>query len=582
MKEMQEIHENVLKMLERCRKKDSNLFFTLRQTNRYNRLEKGYWFHGNDDYLAVSFWSGRDWMNKTPNIYFEIKRNKQCLFIFSAKDSRFKAKFAEEKILPLFQKEIELQIANNVKIVSNYVLAFSLGEGDYEYILKNFIEQLKPKIDALIRQNEADYEVGFEHAKEYDLLYEFKERDDSSPIDFISFQDFNKNYKKIKKYRRRLILSHLNSFNEFYLKEIRILDAGDIREEIILNIPKETQWVFLTGENGCGKTTILKAITAFFNKEIKDKYNVVSSSTVKISSHSKEDNPDLLAFAAYGQSRLLSSSCKLNLSDDELIQKSLPWYSIFNPDGILRGLDDIRNVTSPQYENKLIDIINFLREMFNQKEDSISNDSTSELIPQLAEVDFSNLMGVGEILYREKDSSNIPYKELTKFEDLASGIRSLLALVADLIIRLVERNPEEPDPSNFKAVVLIDEIDIHFHPSMQKKIIEVLTGNFPKVQFIATTHSPVTLLGAPENSVFYKVSRNAEHGVTVENFDIDISNLLPNTILSSPLFGFHDLFPVTHIPEVKIRTETLYADIVKNDELRLRLKKIAAKLRDKR
>ena len=41
-----------------------------------------------------------------------------------------------------------------------------------------------------------------------------------------------------------------------------------------------------------------------------------------------------------------------------------------------------------------------------------------------------------------------------------------------------------------KAIVLIDELDLHLHPSWQRDIVAKLTKTFPNCQFIATTHSP--------------------------------------------------------------------------------------------
>ena len=39
---------------------DENFMFRVRQTNNKGRLNKGYWFNGNDEYLYTSFWSGND------------------------------------------------------------------------------------------------------------------------------------------------------------------------------------------------------------------------------------------------------------------------------------------------------------------------------------------------------------------------------------------------------------------------------------------------------------------------------------------------------------------------------------------
>lgn len=51
------------------------------------------------------------------------------------------------------------------------------------------------------------------------------------------------------------------------------------------------------------------------------------------------------------------------------------------------------------------------------------------------------------------------------------------------------------DLSNIKGIVVIDEIELHLHPSMQADILPKLIDLFPKVQFIITTHSPLFLLG---------------------------------------------------------------------------------------
>ncbi len=49
--------------------------------------------------------------------------------------------------------------------------------------------------------------------------------------------------------------------------------------------------------------------------------------------------------------------------------------------------------------------------------------------------------------------------------------------------------------SNIKGIVVIDEIELHLHPSMQADVLPKLIELFPKVQFIITTHSPLFLLG---------------------------------------------------------------------------------------
>lgn len=73
---------------------------------------------------------------------------------------------------------------------------------------------------------------------------------------------------------------------------------------------------------------------------------------------------------------------------------------------------------------------------------------------------------------------------------LSDGERSVLALVLDLARRLSQANPTLEDSLQGKAVVLIDELDLHLHPTWQRTMAARLTQTFPNCQFIATTHSP--------------------------------------------------------------------------------------------
>ena len=83
------------------------------------------------------------------------------------------------------------------------------------------------------------------------------------------------------------------------------------------------------------------------------------------------------------------------------------------------------------------------------------------------------------------------YERPLDINQLSDGERSLLALVFDLARRLSLANPKLDDPlRDGEAVVLIDELDLHLHPSWQRTVIKKLTTTFPNCQFIATTHSP--------------------------------------------------------------------------------------------
>jgi predicted ATP-binding protein involved in virulence len=74
---------------------------------------------------------------------------------------------------------------------------------------------------------------------------------------------------------------------------------------------------------------------------------------------------------------------------------------------------------------------------------------------------------------------------------LSEGERGMLALALDLARRLSQANPGLDDPvRDGVAVVLIDELDMHLHPTWQRQIAGLLTQTFRNCQFIASSHSP--------------------------------------------------------------------------------------------
>ncbi|MFY7866930.1 AAA family ATPase [Roseateles sp.] len=84
---------------------------------------------------------------------------------------------------------------------------------------------------------------------------------------------------------------------------------------------------------------------------------------------------------------------------------------------------------------------------------------------------------------------------LTPFNSLSDGYRNMVAMVADIAHRASRLNPHRgPDAAHMtQGVVLIDEIDLHLHPKWQRRVVADLQRAFPKLQFIATSHSPFIL-----------------------------------------------------------------------------------------
>jgi predicted ATP-binding protein involved in virulence len=83
--------------------------------------------------------------------------------------------------------------------------------------------------------------------------------------------------------------------------------------------------------------------------------------------------------------------------------------------------------------------------------------------------------------------------ETLNVAQLSQGEKSLMALVGDIARRLAMLNPALDNPLSGNGIVLIDEVDLHLHPSWQRSLIDRFTTTFPNCQFVITTYSPLVI-----------------------------------------------------------------------------------------
>lgn len=106
-----------------------------------------------------------------------------------------------------------------------------------------------------------------------------------------------------------------------------------------------------------------------------------------------------------------------------------------------------------------------------------------------------------------------------RIEDLSDGYRSILSMTFELIRQLVAVfgpmrifDPEDPTRVLPEGVVLIDEIDVHLHPTWQRRIGLWFRKHFPNIQFLVTTHSPLICPAAEVGSIYLLPRPGEEDG----------------------------------------------------------------------
>ena len=286
--------------------------------------------------------------------------------------------------------------------------------------------------------------------------------------------------------------------------------------------------VYFVGENGDGKTLMLMAIFTALrgHRVVRDEEPKYVGAFRSVYEKVKEDS-NLLAVDDHGQVYRLDSA------------PSFPNVFAY---GVHRGRYASES-DLPSFEQygfmTLFDIDMTLRDPV----DWLIKCSLEH--PGHPELEFDELERVlNEVLEKKleirKEGAKLTFVEKgmeISFSELSEGYRSTIIFICDLLIRLSKGTDANENVFQQSGIVLIDEICLHLHPKWQLTIVQKLRKLFPNIQFIMTTHSPVILLGAGEDAVFYRVYREQGHTFVSEPYwRKDMDGMMLNTLATSSLF----------------------------------------------
>lgn len=325
---------------------------------------------------------------------------------------------------------------------------------------------------------------------------------------------------------------------------------------------KAARWNVILGDNGTGKTTVLKGLVIgfyapivygeldnnFFKKQTLnrspslapsidlslsyDEFNV----SVRFDPNSQNQpdvsqavgnksilewlkflQDDVLGIFAYGASRRIGDN-GINKTDSttfvNLFQDS---QSLVNAEDWLVQAEYL-SLKESRFRNRYHIILNILRDIFRE---------------EVSDIYINTETGVPKVFFKTH------YGDV-RLHELSLGYKTLIAWMVDLAKGLLDRYPDSENPLAETAVCLVDEIDLHLHPKFQRTIIQFLTDTFPNTQFIVTAHSPLIVLAAEERPLDANIillKREDDHTVVV-NDPVDVSKWSVDQILNSDLFGY--------------------------------------------
>jgi energy-coupling factor transporter ATP-binding protein EcfA2 len=124
-----------------------------------------------------------------------------------------------------------------------------------------------------------------------------------------------------------------------------------------------------------------------------------------------------------------------------------------------------------------------------------------------------------------------------EFRNLSDGYRAFIGWAADMLFHAYYATPEKTKLVDLCGIVMVDEIDLHLHPRWQMKVISTIARTFPRMQFIFTSHSPL-VAGSLEwmNIIMLKLGKSNSTRA-INQFKEGIHGLDADQVLLSRFFG---------------------------------------------
>lgn len=272
-----------------------------------------------------------------------------------------------------------------------------------------------------------------------------------------------------------------------FLKEIEIRKVRHL-ENITIPLDKnKRKHLILTGKNGSGKTSVLESLVTYFDAIVQSSQSSNMGATAVFDSMTdmqNKFNQGNFIFAYYKDEREFQVEPYKNIEKIQLEDH----YNINDNPGVklAKYLVDLKATQAFTKDSEKSKRIDDWFKKFEKILQSIFDDAQLKLKFNDETFQFSI-----------HESNREPFD----FNTMSRGYAAILDIINDLIMRMEAKSGLR---TNFEmeGVVLIDEIETHLHLELQKKILPVLVGLFPNIQFIVTTHSPF-VLNSLENAVIY-------------------------------------------------------------------------------
>jgi energy-coupling factor transporter ATP-binding protein EcfA2 len=315
------------------------------------------------------------------------------------------------------------------------------------------------------------------------------------------------------------------------------------------SVPSRGQWTLLLGDNGTGKTSLLWAISLALQDE-KVAYGLMANlSSPMIRGKNAESKVTLdssrgeFSFGIENTDRQEKFAVPPSAADFMVVAYGNARGSAFGgPDRAVeldRPMDDVGTLFGMR--TFLVHAETWLRNLEHRELKKKNLVKSPSLYDTVRSTLLSILPGIDKM---EIDENHVRFSGPAVGDcilgSLSDGYATTLGWVVDMMARWIyeQQKMDVEIKPNFNlemtGLALLDELDLHLHPRWQVRIVSDLRKAFPKMSFMATTHNPLTLLGAEPGEVHVLCYEGDE--LHIEQLDLP-PGIRADQVLTGAWFG---------------------------------------------
>lgn len=325
------------------------------------------------------------------------------------------------------------------------------------------------------------------------------------------------------------------------------------------------RWTLLLGENGCGKSTVLRAIGLLLagSEALPDLLgdadawirNGARQCRIAGTLVTAKGEPREIALELHrgdGLRQIFERNAQTLEALDAAIRHADRNYFVLGygvsrrpPEGGQRmsgPLDDparssraraLASMFSP--EASLVSLQRWAMDLDYRRGEAALAPIRAALNQLMRGMNFSRIdKASGQLMFKTVDGE-VPLNQLS------DGYQNMAAWCGDLLFRITESFPDRKDPLATRGVLLIDEIDLHLHPVWRRQLVDFLSALLPHFQFIATTHSALTAQQSGEGELFVIRREGPTQRPTLVPFVGEPRLMMLHQLLMSPMFGLESM-----------------------------------------